>query len=252
MTTIISDPDVNGSADHTRTAPIVTWLEQRVTDLLARIQQEEFWIAVTSDNSQPELVQAIMREVYLDICAYQPHVIEAAIASIAQMPRSMNPRLIRSMLYHQADEWDHGEMALRDYVNMGGDAIHARHLPMSPESFAVAGVWWMIAHMRDPFAYIGALYLFEGLTPVVTGLVMERLRVHGMRDGQLEYVEFHSTEDIKHARLVNHMIAETVTGFPEALESVRRGYEYFEAAYPIPLWRAAYERAVASHGQVYR
>jgi len=102
----------------------------------------------------------------------------------------------------------------------------------------------MIAHQRDPFAYIGALYLFEGLTPTVTGLVKERLREKGMQENALEYVEFHSTEDIKHAKLVNHMISEVTLQFPEAFDSVKYGYECFEAVYPIPVWRCAYERAL--------
>jgi hypothetical protein len=230
----------------TATDAVVPWLEARVAALLQRIQQEKFWIALTSDETPDALVQAIMREVYLDIVGYQPHVIEAAIASIAQMPRSMNPRLVRSMLYHQADEWDHGEMARRDYISIGGDTVRASAPVLSPAAFAVASAWWMIAHLRDPFAYIGALYLFEGLTPVVTGLVKERLRAKGMDEESLEYIEFHSTEDIKHARLVNHMTSETVTAYPHAVASVKRGYEYFEGVYPIHLWRAAYQRAVAS------
>ena len=225
---------------------VVDWLAKRVEDLMEQIKQEPFWQTVTDPNTDDEVVQEILKEIYLEIVGYQPHVIEAAVASIGQMPRSMKQNMIRSMLYHQADEWDHGEMALRDYVNMGGDENYARELPMSPPSFAVAGVWWMITKLRDPFSYIGALYLFEGLTPLVTGLVKQGLKDKGMTDDQLEYIEFHSTEDIKHAAMVNNMITETVTNYPEALESVKRGYEYFEAVYPIPVWRAAYERAMAN------
>ncbi len=234
----------NGSSSSTE---IVDWLENRVSQLVKRIQQEEFWQVVYDTETPQELVHEIMKEIYLEIVGYQPHVIEAAIASIGQFPRSMNPKMIRSMLYHQADEWDHGEMALRDYINMGGDEAFARDRPMSPASFAVAGVWWVITHLRDPFAYIGALYLFEGLTPTVTGLVKDRLRDKGMNEDQLEYVEFHSTEDLKHARLVNHLIAETVDKFPDSFEAVQRGYEYFEEVYPIPVWRAAFARAKQRH-----
>ena len=223
---------------------IITWLENRIGLLMERIQKEKFWQVVMDPATPPTLVQAIMKEIYLEIVGYQPHVIEAAIASIAQMPRSMDVRLVRSMLFHQADEFDHGEMALRDYVGLGGNEQEARNHRMSPPSFAVAGMWWMITHQRDPFAYIGALYLFEGLTPTVTGLVKERLRQKGMAENTLEYVEFHSTEDIKHANLVNHMISEAVRKFPGTEESVKYGYECFEEVYPLPVWRCAYERAI--------
>src|SRR6476660_8971884 len=106
-------------------AEIVTWLEGRIQALLSRIQQEEFWKTVMNPQTPPAVVQAFMKEIYLEIVGYQPHVIEAAIAAIAQMPRSMNPRMVRSMLFHQADEFDHGEMALRDYVGLGGSEASA-------------------------------------------------------------------------------------------------------------------------------
>lgn len=222
---------------------VILWLETRVRSLMANIQQEEFWRVLLDPKTPPFWVEAMMRELYLEIVSYQPHVIEAAIAAIGQMPRSMEVRMVRAMLFHQADEFDHGEMALRDYVGLGGKECEARQRRMSPEAFVVAGMWWMIARQRDPFAYLGALYLFEGLTPMVTGLVKARLRAAGMSESSLEYVEFHSTEDIKHANLVNHLIAETVRKFPEALEAVKHGYECFEAVYPLPLWRSAFRRA---------
>lgn len=223
---------------------VIQWLESRTQNLLSNIQQEEFWRVLVNPETPPALVQAMMKEVYLEIVGYQPHVIEAAIAAIGQMPRSMDTRMVRAMLFHQSDEFDHGEMALRDYVGLGGSEAYARNRRMSPESFAVAGMWWMIARLRDPFAYLGALYLFEGLTPTVTGLVKSGLREKGMSDSSLEYVEFHSTEDIKHANLVNHMIAEAVRKFPDSVESLKHGYECFEAVYPLPVWRCAFQRAM--------
>jgi hypothetical protein len=83
-----------------------------------------------------------------------------------------------------------------------------------------------------------------GLTPTVTDLVKSRLRAKGMGDSSLEYVEFYSTEDIKHANLVNHMIAQAVRKFPECAEAVKHGYECFEAVYPLPVWRCAFQRAM--------
>jgi pyrroloquinoline quinone (PQQ) biosynthesis protein C len=225
------------------TPEIIEWLQERINSLIRRIHGEEFWQVLTDPETSPELVKATMKEVYLEIVGYQPHVIEAAIGAIAQMPRTMEVRMVRAMLFHQADEFDHGEMALRDYVGLGGEEVFARTRRMSPPSFAVASVWWMITHRRDPFAYLGALYLFEGLTPTVTGQVKASLRNKGLNERSLEYTEFHSTEDIKHAKLVDHLIAEIAVQSPAALESIKYGYECFEAVYPLPVWRCAYERA---------
>lgn len=226
--------------------PIVSWLEQRVEALFERIRREEFWKALTSPEADPAFIRAIMKEQYLQIVGYQPDVIEAAVAAIGQMPRSMDPRLVRSMLIHQSDEWDHGEMALRDFVGLGEDETAARSRRMSPEAFAVAGVWWLIAGKRQPFAYLGALYLFEGLTPRVTAMVKSALRQKGLSERSLEYIELHSTEDIKHANLVHHLISTVARQFPQSVELMKYGYDCFEQVYPLPVWRSAYERAKAA------
>jgi len=222
---------------------VVDWLEENTAQLLRDIRQQDFWKFIMSSDADPRAIVVLMRQVYLEIVGYQPDVIEAAIASIAQFPRSMKPRLVKAMLAHQGDEFDHGEMALRDFVGLGGSETAARSKRMSPEAFAVAAVWWMIAHKRNPFAYLGALYLFEGLTPTVTGLVREKLLAKGFTEKSLEYVEFHSTEDIKHANLVHFLISEVANTCPETAESIVYGFECFRAVYPIPLWRAAFERA---------
>jgi hypothetical protein len=73
--------------------------------------------------------------------------------------------------------------------------------------------------------------------------VKASLRAKGLNNASLEYIEFHSTEDIKHANLVNHLIAQVAGLYPDKVASVRRGFEYFRNVYPLPIWRAAYERA---------
>ncbi len=185
-----------------------------------------------------------MRELYLEITSYQPYVIEAAIAAIGQMPRSMPVRMVKAMLRHQAEELDHGEMAMRDYVAVGGDESYARNVHrISPQSYAVAAVWRLIARNRDPFAYLGALYPFEGLTPIVSEMAKQALRKNGFPESTLEFVEFHSTEDPKHTLLIKALIKETATRYPDSEASIKEGLEYFLAIYPLPVWQTAFERA---------
>ena len=240
-----SDPQPN-DAEAVGSHAVISWLDCQITSLLSEVQGQEFWTVVMDPHTDPACVRAIMQELYREIVGYQPDVIEAAIAAIAQMPQSMEPRTVRAMLFHQADEFDHGEMAMRDYVGLGGKEAFVRAAKMTPESFAVAAVWWMIVRKRDPFAYLGALYLFEGLTPMVTNLIKGRLRQKGFKENALEYIEFHSTEDLKHANLVHQLIEKTVRDYPQSIESIKYGYECFRAVYPIPLWKALFNRAKAS------
>jgi pyrroloquinoline quinone (PQQ) biosynthesis protein C len=224
-------------------------LDARIGSLLEEIEASELWKALTSPKAKPEFVRVFLREVYLEITSYQPHVIEAAICSIGQMPRSMPVRMIKAMLRHQAEEFDHGEMAVRDYVALGGSEDYARHQhKISNASFAVSAVWWMITKLRDPFAYLGALYPFEGLTPIVSQRVMAVLARKAFPANAQEYLTFHATEDIKHANLIKAMINETAERYPEARESILDGMERFLAVYPLPVWDAAYRRAKAEAG----
>lgn len=222
-------------------------LDARISKLLQEIESSELWKALTHPKAKPEFVRSFLREVYVEIASYQPHVIEAAIASIGQMPRSMPVRMVKAMLRHQAEEFDHGEMAVRDYIALGGSEDYLRHQhKISHASFTVSAVWWMITKLRDPFAYLGALYPFEGLTPIVSQRVMAVLAKKAFPANAQEYLTFHATEDIKHANLIRALINETAERYPESRESILDGMERFLAVYPLPVWNAAYQRALTA------
>ncbi len=217
-------------------------LDARIQRLLDEIRESDVWQTITSPKTDPAFIKMIMREVYLEIYSYQPHVIEATIAIIGKMPKA-DPRMIHKMLVHQAEEADHGEMALRDYVALGGDEAYARSRRISPASFAVASLWWGLWKMEDPFTYLGALYPFEGLTPLVSQMVRESILKNGFPANALEYINFHAEEDIKHANLVRKLLKHVVKNYPSATDGIRVGIEYFLAVYPLPVWQTAYDRA---------
>jgi pyrroloquinoline quinone (PQQ) biosynthesis protein C len=221
-------------------------LDTRIQRLLDEIALTEAWQVVTSPATDPAFLKLIMREIYLEIYSYQPHVIEATIAIIGRMPKA-DSRMIQKMLIHQAEEADHGEIALRDYVALGGDENHARTRRISPASFAVASLWWGLWRIEDPFAYLGALYPFEGLTPIVSQMVRASILKNGFPGTALEYINFHAEEDVKHANLVRKLLKHAVKNYPTAAESIKTGIDYFLAVYPIPVWTAAYDRAKAEY-----
>lgn len=219
------------------------YLKTGIDDLVSEIGREPFWTFLTAEKPAPEDVRAIMREVYAEIAAYQPDVIEAAIAVIGQFPRSLSAKRVRAMLVHQSEEWDHGEMAVRDFIGLGHDEAKVRAM-RTPAAFATAACWRMFAHKQMPFAYLGGLYLFEGLTPLVTGLIKPHLVGAGMAGSTLEYIDFHSTEDIRHAKVVDALIRDVLTQFPDKASDVRFGFQAFRQVYPLPGWRAAFQRAL--------
>jgi len=223
-------------------------LEDRLQQLLERLHGTEVIRVLIAEDSPPGLVRAVMKELYLEIVSYQPDVVESAIAIIGQMPRTINPREIRSMLLHQAEEFHHGEMALRDYMALGGDENYALSRPKSPASLAAAGVWWLLARERRPFAYLGAVTLFECLTSLITGTMKGLLRERGMPEDAMEFIDFHAVVDIGHCKLMKHLVKQALTKVPEAGPEILYGMECFMQVYPIPVWEEALRRGRAAYG----
>lgn len=221
-------------------------LERRVGQILDEVIESPIGQAVFAENPDPAAVRAILREVYLEIVMYQPDSIEAAVASIAQMPRTLPVSLFEEMLHHQVEEFDHGEMALRSYVGMGGDEEAARRRTQSPSAFAVSATWRNITHKRDPFLYLGAVYLFDGLTPLITQLVVKSVGRETEVAPGMEFISHHATADIEHTAQIRELIVKVAGLYPEARASIAYGFEYFAHVYPLPVWEAARRRAVES------
>jgi hypothetical protein len=226
---------------------LLAHLSNRIDDTMAEIRASEPWGAVVSPATPAGQIIDILKEIYLEIVMYQPDSIAAALWAIGQMPRSMPVPWIEEMLHHQGEEFDHAEMALRDYVGFGGNEAFARARRTSPSAFAIAGVWNYIAQRRDPFVYLGAVYLFEALTPIVTEEVRHVLHGRGLTPKGLEFVDHHATADIEHAREVQALIRDVAEKYPESKPSICYGFEYFHHVYPLPAWNAAYRRAMRRH-----
>ena len=226
-------------------AAVLARLDERMHEVLAAVEHTDMWHILTSPDTEPELLKALMREIYLEIWTYQPHITEAMMSIIARVPKTQ-PKLIRMMLLHTVDEADHGEMALRDHVRLGGDEAAARTTSPSPAAFAVAAFWWGMCRMSDPLSYLGAVYTLESMTPLVCARALEALKARGFPDEALEFIGFHAEEDIKHANLVRHMVKEAIEVFPGCGPRILHGMECWFSVYPIPVWETAVQRAKAS------
>lgn len=233
----------NDAFEESGSSSVLEALDCRMNQVIDEIRAEDFWQALVDPATPQTLLAAMLRDICLEIASYQPHVIEATIAIIGRMPKR-EAKMIQRMLIHQAEESDHGCMAWDDFVTLGGDPDHFKKNRISPASFAVASCWWGLWRMEDPFAYLGALYPFEGITPVVTAEALEILRRRGFDDRAMSYVSLHATEDIKHQNLVRKLISYVAETFPESIPAIHHGMECFLHVYPIPVWRDSFQRVV--------
>lgn len=228
----------------TNVKQLLAHMDDHVNQIAATTERSEFWQTLTASDTDPMVITTVLREILLEVFFYNAPIVETGMSLIGLMPRTMTLRKVKAMLRHLAEEFDHGEMALKDYVALGGDEADARSRRMSPAALAAAGMWRMLLNKREPFAYVGGMYLFETLTPIVCGRLQKAFAGRGLGRSGLGFIEFHAAEDPKHATLMRVLVEETAEQFPESVDAMRYGFDCFRAVYPAPIWDGAYRRAM--------
>lgn len=215
-----------------------TRLDQKLADLLARIESSAIYQLMTDPKTDPRLIGAILKYTLLEVFSYGPHVTEATFTAIGRIPKD-RPDLMKPMIMHDLEEADHGEMALKDFVKLGGDEAWARSRRISPASFVLGATCRTLAQLESPFAYLGYMYLFESLTPTLANRVLDVLHKRGLAADAQYFVKFHATEDIAHSKALRALVVRVVHDFPDAAGAIDYGFECFCCTYPLPIWETA-------------
>jgi hypothetical protein len=220
----------------------IATLKEGLDALVGRIQQSEFFRAISKPGADKALVTNTLKHIYLSIYQYQPHVTEATFTAVGRMPKQ-NEQLIKTMILQQVEEVEHADMALRDYLRLGGDRALAEG-PMFPECAAVAAVCHFLGEHCPPAAYLGFMYIFEALTPIMAEQAQKVMSTSDYLPEAREFVDLHATEDIRHTDMIIAVIDKLIRIQPSAGEAIVFGLNAFLAVYPIPVWDAAYQRAM--------
>jgi hypothetical protein len=216
-------------------------LDKRVSRIFDEVQKWRGWIEINEPTVRPERILSIIREVFRSVAMYQSFTTEAGFHMLGRLPKG-EVKLIQALCSHKAEEAEHGLWAVEDYLRLGGER-HKLELPPTPATFAVAAVWWRMAEVEDPLGYLGAEYLFEQLTMLVTQALVPILRRHDLSHSGLRFAIEHATEDARHAVFIKHLLLDTVTRYPTSADSMLRCFDYFHAVYPLQVWDEAYLRA---------
>jgi hypothetical protein len=222
-------------------------LDRRVTTIFAEVRVWRGWCAINDPATPKADILALVREIFRAVSWYQSHTTEAGFHMFGRLPKH-DVKLIQALCGHKAEEAEHGVWALEDHGKLGGLASDATKVPPSPATFAVAAVWWRMAQVEEPLGYLGAEYLFEQLTALVTQAALPVIEGRDLpRDG-LRFVIEHATEDVKHATFIKHLILDVVTRYPHSAPAMLRCFDYFHAVYPLPVWDEAFVRAQSGIG----
>ncbi len=223
-------------------------LDHKLDDLLKTVEDSEVYRLVSSPETDPRLVALIVKYILLEVFSYGPHVTEATFTAIGRFPKN-RPDLMKPLILHDLSEVDHGEMALRDFIKLGGNESWARARRISPCSFAMGATCRMLGERENPFSFLGYMYPFETLTPILTERAQGFLKMHGFPIEAQIFIDTHAEEDIGHANLMNLLVRRVVQDFPEAQEEILYGFDCFTHVYPLPIWQHALEMAKAEIAQ---
>jgi hypothetical protein len=217
-------------------------LDLRVSNCFERVKLSRAWALIADEETPTPRIVALLREIFRAVCWYQPHTTEAGFHMFGRLPKS-DVRLIQALCGHKAEEAEHGVWAREDYRKLGGDDQSMMSDSPSPATFAVASIWWRMAQVEEPLAYLGPEYLFEQLTALVAPAALQILSKRKLPREGLRFIVEHAVEDQKHATFLKHTILDVVTRYPASAPAMLRCYEYFEMVYPLAVWDEAFERS---------
>jgi len=213
-------------------------LDSMVDGLLQKVEASEIYRLVSSPETPSGLVALLVKYILLEVFSYGPHVTEATFTAIGRFPKT-RPDLMKPLVLHDLSEVDHGEMALTDFIKLGGNEAWARSRKISPCSFAMAATCRMLGERENPFAFLGYMYPFETLTPILTERAQGFLKMHGFPVEAQVFIDTHAEEDIGHANLLALMVKRVVEDYPDAKAEILYGFECFTQVYPLPIWEHA-------------
>jgi hypothetical protein len=227
----------------TKATEVIAALKSGLDALVVELESAPFYQAITSPDADSHLVNHTLKHVFLSIYLYQPHVTEATFTAVGRMPKQ-SEQLIKDMILQQVEEVEHADMALRDYLRLGGDKALAEG-EIFPECAAVAAVCHFLGEHCPPASYLGFMFIFEALTPIMATRAQTLMDRSGYKQEAREFIDLHATEDIRHTDMLIGVIEDLLRIDPTAGKSILFGFNVFKNVYPIPVWASAHQRAVA-------
>ncbi len=224
---------------------VVGALNCLLCDVVAEVKTLPIWRDLMDTTCPSDIKKAILREFFWDVSSYQWFTTRAGFKMIGSL-RVDEMKLMRVLLLHKWEEVEHRLWAFECYRSLGGvkPMIESPASDLSQGAASIAAIWeWMADHLH-PHAYLGAEYLFEKLTAVLTRELVPALVASQLDKVNWQFIADHEEEDEKHALLLEGLINSTAEQYPQADAHILRGFDCFRQVYPVPAWRSVYARAV--------
>jgi pyrroloquinoline quinone (PQQ) biosynthesis protein C len=110
--------------------------------------------------------------------------------------------MVRMFYKHAASEIGHDQLALNDFVTLGGDATNVPYENPLPATSALLAYGFYQIYNLNPLGYLGYLYFLE-FTGTKAGVgLMDSLRRIGVPDSAMTFLKDHTEIDVGHNKMM--------------------------------------------------
>ena len=117
---------------------------------------------------------------------------------------------MRLFFSHAASEIGHDQLALNDFVALGGDAANVPYENPLPATSALLAYGFYQIYNLDSRGYLGYLYFLEHM-PVASGSgLMDALASAGIPQNAMSFLRDHTEIDVGHTKMMNKYVQHLV------------------------------------------
>lgn len=110
--------------------------------------------------------------------------------------------LVKGFYQHATSEIGHEQLALNDFVTLGGDDKDTPYENPLPATTALTAFAFYQIYNLNPLGYLGYLYFLEFVPTRAGGLIAEQLANIGIPEGATTFLRDHMEIDVGHNRLM--------------------------------------------------
>ncbi|HXI87356.1 MAG TPA: iron-containing redox enzyme family protein [Parvularculaceae bacterium] len=172
-------------------------LEERFQPILAGfLQSEPVKLVISGQMTVPEY-RTILREVFHHT-RENPQL--QALATVFFRGRQRDA--IKSFYAHAASEIGHDQLALNDYITLGGDATDVPYQNPLPATTALLSYGFYQIYNLNALGYLGYLFFLEFTPTSSGGVMMGHLNRIGIPEEAMTFLRDHTEIDIGHNKLM--------------------------------------------------
>ena len=124
--------------------------------------------------------------------------------------RGRNREMVRLFYSHAASEIGHDQLALNDFVTLGGDAKDMPYENPLPATTALLSYGFYQIYNLNPIGYLGYLFFLEFNGTSAGDKIMGALSNIGVPDTAMTFLRDHAEIDIGHNKLMEKYVANMV------------------------------------------